>query len=184
MTSRLNRHAAAATVAALTALSLSACGAEDNTSPAADAEIEVSTPTAAPEEDFEVNDANNITTDEISGEKVEDPGMEVSYTWQGTNVANNGGSIVIVAVTNESDVPMPADALGQPTLSYTTDGTNKQEAQPLDAQQSGVDIVGLDLPLGPGATANLKYPFDVPTGNLWDAEFTIGNVTFEGNLNN
>ena len=52
------------------------------------------------------------------------------------------------------------------------------------AEEAGVDIVGLDRPLGPGATVNAKYPFDVSTGNLWDAEFTIGNVTFKGNLNN
>ncbi|WP_231908962.1 hypothetical protein [Corynebacterium timonense] len=76
------------------------------------------------------------------------------------------------------------EALGQPTLSYATDGNNKQEARPLDPQESGVNQVGLDLPLGPGATTNLKYPFDVAPGNLWDAEFSIGNVTFEGNLNN
>ena len=57
-------------------------------------------------------------------------------------------------------------------------------AEPLTADAAGVDIVGLDLPLGPGATVNAKFPFDVATGNLWDAKFTIGNVTFEGNLNN
>ncbi|WP_019193244.1 hypothetical protein [Corynebacterium timonense] len=184
MIARLTRHAAVATAAALAALTLSACGAEDNTSPAADAEIEVTTPTADPDKEFEVNDADQVTTDEIQGQKVADPGMDVAFAWQGTNVATNGGTIVIVAVTNNSEVPMPPEALGQPTLSYATDGNNKQEARPLDPQESGVNQVGLDLPLGPGATTNLKYPFDVAPGNLWDAEFSIGNVTFEGNLNN
>ena len=57
------------------------------------------------------------------------------------------------------------------------------EFQP-DGEDADVDVVGLDRPLGQGATVNAKYPFDVSTSELWDAEFTIGNVTFKGNLNN
>ena len=78
---------------------------------------------------------------------------------------------------------MPADALAQPTLSYTTGGNNKENAAPLSAEASGVDIIGLDQPLRAGATVNAKYAFDVTPGRLWDADFTIGNVTFSGKLN-
>ena len=31
---------------------------------------------------------------------------------------------------------------------------------------------------------NVQYAFDVSSGNLYDATFKIGNVVFEGNLNN
>ena len=46
-----------------------------------------------------------------------------------------------------------------------------------------MDIIGLDEPLRAGSTVNAKYAFDVAPGRLWDADFTIGNVTFSGNLN-
>ena len=136
---------------------------------------------------FEVNEVDPLVSDEIDGERVEDPAMELSYKWQGTSYATGGGSVVVVAITNESDAPLPADAL-TPKLRYNVNSTSKPDMkdatfQPI-AEEAGVDIVGLDRPLGPGATVNAKYPFDVTTGNLWDAEFTIGNVTFKGNLNN
>ena len=77
----------------------------------------VATPTEEPEE-FETHSAEPLTTDEISGESVEDPGMEVSYKWQGTNYAPNGGTVVTVAVKNHSDNIMPPEALGEPELTY------------------------------------------------------------------
>lgn len=136
---------------------------------------------------FEVNEADPLVSDEINGERVKDPAMELSYKWQGSSYAPNGGSVVVVAITNESDAPLPEDAL-EPKLRYNVNSTSNPDMK--DAkfvpipEEAGVDIVGLDRPLGPGATVNAKYPFDVSTGNLWDAEFTIGNVTFKGNLNN
>ncbi|MDK8880010.1 hypothetical protein [Corynebacterium sp. MSK008] len=136
---------------------------------------------------FEVNEADPLVSDEINGERVEDPAMELSYKWQGSSYAPNGGSVVVVAITNESDAPLPEDAL-EPKLRYNVNSTSNPDMKDAKfvpiAEEAGVDIVGLDRPLGPGATVNAKYPFDVSTGNLWDAEFTIGNVTFKGNLNN
>ncbi len=136
---------------------------------------------------FEVNETDPVVSDKTDGERVEDPAMELSYKWQGTSYAPAGGSVVVVAITNESDAPLPKDAL-TPKLRYNANSTSNPDMkdakfQPV-AEEAGVDIVGLDRPLGPGATVNAKYPFDVTTGNLWDAEFTIGNVTFKGNLNN
>ena len=136
---------------------------------------------------FGVNETDPVVSDKTDGERVEDPAMELSYKWQGTSYAPAGGSVVVVAITNESDAPLPEDAL-TPKLRYNANSTSNPDMkdakfQPV-AEEAGVDIVGLDRPLGPGATVNAKYPFDVTTGNLWDAEFTIGNVTFKGNLNN
>ena len=136
---------------------------------------------------FEVNEADPLVSDEINGERVNDPAMELSYKWQGSSYAPNGGSVVVVAITNESDAPLPEDAL-EPKLRYNVNSTSNPDMKDAKfmpiAEEAGVDIVGLDRPLGPGATVNAKFPFDVSTGNLWDAEFTIGNVTFKGNLNN
>ena len=136
---------------------------------------------------FEVNEADPLVSDEINGERVKDPAMELSYKWQGSSYAPNGGSVVVVAITNESDAPLPEDAL-EPKLRYNVNSTSNPDMKDAKfmpiAEEAGVDIVGLDRPLGPGATVNAKYPFDVSTGNLWDAEFTIGNVTFKGNLDN
>ena len=136
---------------------------------------------------FEVNEADPVVSDKTNGDRVKDPAMELSYKWQGSSYAPNGGSVVVVAITNESDAPLPADAL-EPKLRYNVNSTSNPDMKDAKfmpiAEEAGVDIVGLDRPLGPGATVNAKYPFDVSTGNLWDAEFTIGNVTFKGNLNN
>ena len=136
---------------------------------------------------FEVNEADPLVSDEINGERVKDPAMELSYKWQGSSYAPNGGSVVVVAITNESDAPLPEDAL-EPKLRYNVNSTSNPDMKDAKfmpiAEEAGVDIVGLDRPLGPGATVNAKFPFDVSTGNLWDAQFTIGNITFQGNLNN
>lgn len=147
------------------------------------AEVSPTSTIGRPTETFHVESVAPSATNEIKGERVEDPAMELSYKWQGTSSAPGGGSVVVVAITNESNAPLPADAL-QPELRYNAGNNDMRTATALDAETAGVDIVGLDLPLGPGATVNAKYPFEVSTGNLWDAAFTIGNVTFEGNLNN
>ena len=198
MSHRTRRPKAALTAAALAAaLALSACAdaemgedtisstqvtaAEDAPQGQADDRIGVQ------RKPFEVNEADPLVSDEINGERVNDPAMELSYKWQGSSYAPNGGSVVVVAITNESDAPLPEDAL-EPKLRYNVNSTSNPDMKDAKfmpiAEEAGVDIVGLDRPLGPGATVNAKYPFDVSTGNLWDAEFTIGNVTFKGNLNN
>ena len=128
---------------------------------------------------FEVNEADPLVSDEINGERVKDPAMELSYKWQGSSYAPNGGSVVVVAITNESDAPLPEDAL-EPKLRYNVNSTSNPDMKDAKfmpiAEEAGVDIVGLDRPLGPGATVNAKYPFDVSTGNLWDAEFTLSLI--------
>ena len=198
MSHRTRRPKAALTAAALAAaLALSACAdaemgedtvsstqvtaAEDAPQGQADDRIGVQ------RKPFEVNEADPLVTDETDGDRVKDPAMELSYKWQGSSYAPNGGSVVVVAITNESDAPLPEDAL-EPKLRYNVNSTSNPDMKDAKfvpiAEEAGVDIVGLDRPLGPGATVNAKFPFDVSTGNLWDAEFTIGNVTFKGNLNN
>ena len=198
MSHRTRRPKAALTAAALAAaLALTACAdaemgedtvsstqvtaAEDAPQGQADDRIGVQ------RKPFEVNEADPLVSDEINGERVKDPAMELSYKWQGSSYAPNGGSVVVVAITNESDAPLPEDAL-EPKLRYNVNSTSNPDMKDAKfvpiAEEAGVDIVGLDRPLGPGATVNAKFPFDVSTGNLWDAEFTIGNVTFKGNLNN
>ena len=198
MSHRTRRPKAALTAAALAAaLALSACAdaemgedtisstqvtaAEDAPQGQADDRIGVQ------RKPFEVNEADPLVSDKTNGDRVKDPAMELSYKWQGSSYAPNGGSVVVVAITNESDAPLPADAL-EPKLRYNVNSTSNPDMKDAKfmpiAEEAGVDIVGLDRPLGPGATVNAKFPFDVSTGNLWDAEFTIGNVTFKGNLNN
>ena len=198
MSHRTRRPKAALTAAALAAaLALSACAdaemgedtisstqvtaAEDAPQGQADDRIGVQ------RKPFEVNETDPVVSDKTNGDRVKDPAMELSYKWQGSSYAPNGGSVVVVAITNESDAPLPADAL-EPKLRYNVNSTSNPDMKDAKfvpiAEEAGVDIVGLDRPLGPGATVNAKFPFDVSTGNLWDAEFTIGNVTFKGNLNN
>lgn len=164
---------------------LAACSgtAGDGSDATSDSEVSPTSTFGRPAADFQSEETDPSETTEIQGERVKDPAMDLSYKWQGTSSAPGGGTIVVVAVTNESDAAMPADTL-KPKLEYNSGDKNFKSAQPLDAETAGVDMVGLDMPLGPGATSNLKLPFDVSTGNLWDARFTIGNVTFKGNLNN
>ena len=175
----------AAVLLLVTTLTLGGCVSEDDTATSTD--IEVTTPTGAPQPEFHQEQVDPVTSTEITGERVDDPKMELSYKWQGSSYAPNGGSVVVVAITNESDAPLPEDAL-EPKLRYNVNSTSNPDMKDAKfmpiAEEAGVDIVGLDRPLGPGATVNAKFPFDVSTGNLWDAEFTIGNVTFKGNLNN
>ncbi|WKD57235.1 hypothetical protein CAPI_03365 [Corynebacterium capitovis DSM 44611] len=168
------------------ALPLAVAGCSSSGDTTESSAVVITTPTAVPEQQFEANDVANLTTTEISGERVDDPGMNVSYKWQGTRSASNGGTIVVVAVTNQSDVPMPVSALAQPSLTYSTgsSGTNKEIAEPLSGEDAGVDTLGLDMPLGAGASVNLMYAFDVSMYSLYNAQFTIGNVVFSGNLNN
>lgn len=182
MTHRL----ATSVVALAVALPLAACAGSEDDAAGQDVEateVSATSTIGRPQEEFEKKETSAAVSTEIQGERVEDPAMDLSYKWQGTSYAPNGGTVVVVAVTNQSDAPMPVDTL-QPKLEYNAGNKDMREAEPMDAEAAGLDMVGLDLPLGPGATTNVKYAFDVATGNLWDARFSIGNVTFEGNLNN
>ena len=168
---------------ATSVFALSGCVSGKESVESQEEEIEITTPTGAPAPEFKADEVDPVVTDKLNGDRVEDPAMDLSYKWQGTSAAPGGGTVVVVAVTNESEVPMPADTL-TPKLRYNSGNNNMQNADPMSGENAGVEIVGVDLPLGPGATTNAKYAFNVSTGNLWDAEFTIGNVTFKGNLNN
>ena len=171
----------AAALLLVTTLTLGGCVSEDDTATSTD--IEVTAPTGAPQPEFHQEQVDPVTSTEITGERVDDPKMELSYKWQGSSYGTGAGSIIVVAVTNKSDVPMPVDVL-KPKLRYNTGNNKFVDANPISAEQAGVDILGVDRPLGPGATTNAKYAFDVTPDGLWDAEFTIGNVKFKGNLNN
>lgn len=127
---------------------------------------------------YQPQDVDTIVA-ENKWEPVVDTGLNVRWHMQGTVSGNAGGSIITVEVTNLNDVPVPQDAIGDPILTING-GTTVDR---LDAEASGVaGQDGLDRPLGAHATTNLRYAFDVAPGNLYNAEFEIGNVKFEGSL--
>lgn len=128
---------------------------------------------------FEPKDVDPITVEDFT-DFAGDTGLNVRWKLQGTTSSNIGGSILTVEVHNLNDVALPADAIGDPTLTLS-DGTTVNR---LDGEAAGVGGQdGLDRPLGVAASTNLRYAFDVAPGNLYDAEFKIGNVIFKGNLN-
>ena len=114
-------------------------------------------------------------------EPVEDPAMGVTMHYQGTTSSPYGGMTVMVAVRNDNEEPLTPETLGEPTLTYAGSTAPLSEAT---ASAGGAPVhVPLDLPLGAGATTNLQYTFNVNYADLNNAEFTLGNITFEGNLN-
>lgn len=114
--------------------------------------------------------------------KTTDPGLNVDMRYQGVRSGNTGGSILTVLVTNLNDEPLAVDAIPQPTLTYNSGGGTMVEAEPLSVDNTDMTL-GLDLPLGSGASTNVRYAFNVSPGNLWDAKLQVGNVIWEGNLN-
>lgn len=147
--------------------------------------LEVNEP-ADPGSDFEARDVNTRTVDSSDfAEPVLDEGLNVEYHFQGTAWGPYGGTVVTVAVTNlNEEEALPPEALGDPQLRYD-DGTGSTTASLLETtvpEGSPPAQVPLDLPLGAGATTNLRFTYDVSRGNLYDAEFEIGNVVYEGNL--
>lgn len=167
------KHATVA-VLATGALLISGCSSGDGASGNGDLDVSgTETPT------FEPRDVPEINAEDIT-EPVEDTGLGLTYELQGTTSGNTGGSIITVLVTNNNDVAFPPDALDEPTLRLN-DGT---EIDSLDAEAAGVAGEDrLDLPLGVGASTNLRFPFDVGTGGLSGATFELGNVRFTGQLN-
>ena len=134
----------------------------------------------------ETPEAQATTIDPIEAETLrgstEDPGLGVEWTYQGVRPGQTGGSVITMLVTNLNDEPLPPDAIPQPTLTYNAGGGSMTDAEPI-ANEDTVLPLGLDLPLGPGASTNLRYAFTVSPGNLWDAELQVGNVIWDGNLN-
>jgi hypothetical protein len=154
---------------------LAGCSGDDGSTPDTTS-VEVTTSTTPV---FQPVQVSPITAPDI-GEPVVDPGLNVEYHFQGTGYGTNGGSLVYITVKNLNEAPLPADALGQPTLRVKDYSGSLTDVQPM----TGDDNVPLDLPLGSGATTNLQWAFNTSNGNLWSAEFKVGNVIFDGNLNN
>ena len=148
--------------------------------------LEVNEP-VAPGADFEAQDVNTRTVDSSEfAQPVLDEGLNVEYHFQGTSWGPYGGTAVTVAVTNLNDEALPPEALGEPELRYD-DGTGSTTASLLETtvpEGSPPAQVPLDLPLGTGATTNLRFTYDVSRSSLYDAEFEIGNIIYEGNLVN
>lgn len=179
---------ALAAVLSASALLLAACGSGDETSG-----------TLTPSETLEVTpttenlpfEAQEVDTIEVDDSDFRDPaldeGLNVEYHFQGTQAGDYGGTLVSVAVTNLNDVPLPAAELGtdRVSLRYNSGGGEMTQAELLQTEvpETAPPLqVPLDLPLGAGATTNLHFTFDVSRGNLWDAEFKVGNVMFTGDL--
>lgn len=159
-------------------LLLTACSGDAEESTAPEESIVVTTseaPVAQPTqvEPVEAESLRGATTD---------PGLNVDFRYQGARSGTSGGSVITILVTNLNDEPLPADAIPQPTLRYNSGGGTMVDADPI-ANEDTVLPLGLDLPLGAGASTNLRYAFTVSPGNLWDAELQVGNVIWEGNLN-
>ncbi|AWB82419.1 hypothetical protein C3B44_08710 [Corynebacterium yudongzhengii] len=182
MTVHVRTRRTAALVGALTATSLLVACADgdtvDQVSPGGELSVTTSeTPTAAAE------DIDPVRPEEITG-PVEDPGLGVTWHFQGTRAGNYGGTVVTVAVTNENEEPLDPEAIGEPSLRYALGGD--QEEAPLfetELPEGAPPLqVPLDRPLGVGATTNLHFTFEVSRPNLYDAEFEIGNVIWDGNL--
>lgn len=124
-----------------------------------------------------------ITAPQIFG-PVEDTGLGVTFHFQGTQPGAWGGTQVTIAIRNNNDKPLSPEAISTPTLTYNTgSGNDKASLLETTIPDSAEPLqVELDAPLGAGATTNLKYTFDIARTNLYDASFTIGNVTWSGDL--
>lgn len=166
------------------ALGLAACSVlepgEAGLSP--DEEITV---TSSEMPDFEPEDVPDKEVKDDLTQTVKDEGLGVEWTLQGVYADSVQGSVVTVALKNLNDVPLPADAIGQPKLEYRS-GSSFEEVDLLDYDpevNSDVNPPGLDYPLGEKATTNVQYRVDASPTALTDARLTLGNVTWVGNLN-
>lgn len=162
-----------------TAALLAGCSGENADEQAAATPTESISVTTSETPTFEPQQVDPVILEdgEDSGE---DPGLNIRVHFQGTGYGTNGGSVVYVAVTNLNDIPLPADAIEQPNLRIVDYDGDLMDIEPID----GDDNIPLDLPLGVGATTNLQWAFNTSNGSLWAAQFEIGNLIFDGNLNN
>ena len=96
-----------------------------------------------------------------------------------TQDGSNGGVVILLNLKNLNDAPLPPSALGQPTLK-----TKSGNAELMNTNSNSDDsyVNGLDLPLGAGATTSVRYKFNTTVSSTSDAELTIANVTWKGNL--
>ncbi|GAB3945271.1 hypothetical protein [Corynebacterium tapiri] len=179
----LTRRAVIVACACAATAALSACSS-DGAGTSGTESLTVSTSQTPTVEKKDTQDTDPIRPDKLFG-SVKDPGNKVTFHFQGTNPGDYGGTEVTIAITNDNDAPLAPDALETPKLRYNSGGGSMTEAKLLEADvPEGQEPAQkpLRLPLGVGATTNLQYTFDVPRGNLWDAELQIGNVIYSGNL--
>ena len=133
-------------------------------------------------------EAKDVDAEEVTSNlaaPVKDKVLNVEYELQGL-YSGGGGTVLTVKVHNLNEVPMPADALPEPTLERADGNGGWATVDSIDvdpAVHPDVAAPGLDHPLGAGASTNLQYVYDVAPGNLWNARFNIGNVRFVGDLN-
>lgn len=134
---------------------------------------------------FEAKDVDTHEVTENLAEPVKDEGLNVQFELQGL-YTDSGGTVVTVKIHNLNEVPMPADALSEPTLERADGNGGWAKVDPIAYDpEVNVDLPapGLDHPLGAGASTNLQYLYNVSPGNLWNARFSIGNVSYVGDLN-
>ena len=152
-------------------------------------------PDAGPQDNIVVSsseppafEAKDVDAEEVTSNlaaPVKDKGLNVEYELQGL-YSGGGGTVLTVKIHNLNEVPMPADALPEPTLERADGNGGWATVDSIDvdpAVHPDVAAPGLDHPLGAGASTNLQYVYDVAPGNLWNARFSIGNVRFVGDLN-
>ena len=134
---------------------------------------------------FEAKDVEVREVTENLAEPAKDEGLNVEYELQGL-YSGGGGTVLTVKIHNLGELPLPADALPEPTLERAdgNGGWATVDPVPYDPEVNvSLPAPGLDQPLGAGASTNLQYVYNVSAGNLWNARFTIGNVRFVGDLN-
>lgn len=135
---------------------------------------------------FEAQDVDDKEIASDLGAPVDDEGLGVQWELQKIYSDSVRGSVITIKVHNKNDVPLPVDAIKEPTLERANGngGWSKVSLLPYDpVANADVAAPGLDEPLGAGAAANLQYRFDVAPANLWNSRLHIGNVTWVGELN-
>ncbi|RNE49600.1 hypothetical protein [Corynebacterium alimapuense] len=175
----MNLNRPALGVAVVSVLFLAACGTDAEESDSVNDSGET---TASESMLAQGKDVDPITADSLS-ETVFDTGLNVEWDFQGAVNDSNGDAVATLRARNLNDQPLDPEALAEPTLSYNTGSNNFSDADLVSADDLD-RIIGLDLPLGSQASTNIQYVFDVSSGNLWDAELQVGNVIWEGNLQN
>lgn len=106
---------------------------------------------------------------------VKDEGLGVQWRIMTVQQGSSGGAEFVIEMKNlNEDFAVPPSAIGDPELSLKSGGK-------IDRMK--VDDQGLDIPLGALSTTVITYSFNTSPWNLSNAEFTIGNAVFKGNLN-
>lgn len=113
---------------------------------------------------------------------IKDPGYNVDWTLMGISSGPKKGVVVAVKISNLNDVAIPKDAMPTPTLEITDYHGDLKKFEPLTEAESGV-YPGTDAAIGAHADVVLRYGFNTGIGTLYNnAAFTIGNVTWKGNI--